>query len=79
MRRKIGSFMNMAAEIGGRGGKGGMVHGVRSLGRFVIPLLVVPCSSIVGFDHHQFRDIKRSTTNVTQRNIRSSIRSHRRF
>lgn len=33
MRRKIGSFMNMAAEIGGRGGKGGMVHGVRSLGR----------------------------------------------
>lgn len=33
MHRKIGSFMNMAAEIGGRGGKGGMVHGVRSLGR----------------------------------------------
>ncbi|OWP00066.1 hypothetical protein B2J93_8637 [Marssonina coronariae] len=35
MRRKIGSFMNMAAELGGRGGKGGMVHGVRSLGRDV--------------------------------------------
>ncbi|KAL5331812.1 hypothetical protein ACEPPN_001350 [Leptodophora sp. 'Broadleaf-Isolate-01'] len=35
MRRKVGSFMNMAAEIGGRGGKGGMVHGVRSLGRDV--------------------------------------------
>ena len=33
MHRKIGSFVNMAAEIGGRGGKGGMVHGVRSLGR----------------------------------------------
>lgn len=33
MHRKIDSFMNMAAEIGGRGGKGGMVHGVRSLGR----------------------------------------------
>ena len=33
MYRKVGSFMNMAAEIGGRGGKGGMVHGVRSLGR----------------------------------------------
>ncbi len=33
MRRKIESFVNMAAEIGGRGGKGGMVHGVRSLGR----------------------------------------------
>jgi hypothetical protein len=33
MRRKVNSFMNMAAEIGGRDGKGGMVHGVRSLGR----------------------------------------------
>jgi myo-inositol-1(or 4)-monophosphatase len=33
MHRKINSFLNMAAEIGGRGGKGGMVHGVRSLGR----------------------------------------------
>lgn len=30
--RKIESFLNMAGEIGGRGGKGGMVHGVRSLG-----------------------------------------------
>lgn len=30
---KIESFVNMAVEIGGRGGKGGMVHGVRSLGR----------------------------------------------
>lgn len=35
MWRKVDSFVNMAAEIGGRGGKGGMVHGVRSLGRFV--------------------------------------------
>jgi myo-inositol-1(or 4)-monophosphatase len=35
MHCKVNSFMNMAAEIGGRGGKGGMVHGVRSLGRFV--------------------------------------------
>jgi myo-inositol-1(or 4)-monophosphatase len=31
--RKVDSFLNMAAELGGRGGKGGMVHGVRSLGR----------------------------------------------
>lgn len=31
--RKVESFLNMAAELGGRGGKGGMVHGVRSLGR----------------------------------------------
>ncbi|RDW64053.1 hypothetical protein BP5796_10555 [Coleophoma crateriformis] len=42
MMRKIGSFINMAAEIGGRGGKGGMVHGVRSLGRsaFSYPLFL---------------------------------------
>ena len=33
MARKVESFMNMACELGGRGGKGGMVHGVRSLGR----------------------------------------------
>jgi myo-inositol-1(or 4)-monophosphatase len=33
MWRKVNSFVNMAAEIGGCGGKGGMVHGVRSLGR----------------------------------------------
>ena len=31
--RKSSSFINLAAEIGGRDGKGGMVHGVRSLGR----------------------------------------------
>jgi myo-inositol-1(or 4)-monophosphatase len=33
MTRKVESFVNLATEIGGRGGKGGMVHGVRSLGR----------------------------------------------
>jgi myo-inositol-1(or 4)-monophosphatase len=33
MARKVESFLNMATEIGGRNGKGGMVHGVRSLGR----------------------------------------------
>jgi myo-inositol-1(or 4)-monophosphatase len=33
LHRKVDSFLNMAAEVGGRGGKGGMVHGVRSLGR----------------------------------------------
>ena len=27
------NFTNMAAEIGGRDGRGGMVHGIRSLGR----------------------------------------------
>lgn len=35
MARKVESFVNMAAEVGGRGGKGGMVHGMRSLGRYV--------------------------------------------
>lgn len=33
LHRKVDSFVNMAAEVGGRDGKGGMVHGVRSLGR----------------------------------------------
>ena len=32
---KVDSFVTMAAETGGRGGRGGMVHGVRSLGRYV--------------------------------------------
>lgn len=35
MMRKVDSFLNMAAERSGRGGKGGMVHGVRSLGRYL--------------------------------------------
>nr|POF13301.1 protein qa-x [Quercus suber] len=38
LHRKVESFMNMAAEIGGRGGKGGMVHGVRSLGSATLDL-----------------------------------------
>ena len=38
LMRKVNSFLNMAAEIGGRGGKGGMVHGVRSLGRYLFPI-----------------------------------------
>ncbi|KAK0714255.1 inositol monophosphatase [Apiosordaria backusii] len=36
--RKVESFMNMAAEMGGRGGKGGMVHGIRSLGSATMDL-----------------------------------------
>ncbi|EGO55478.1 protein qutG [Neurospora tetrasperma FGSC 2508] len=36
--RKVESFVNMAAEVGGRGGKGGMVHGVRSLGSATLDL-----------------------------------------
>jgi len=33
LERKVESFVNLATELGGRSGKGGMVHGVRSLGR----------------------------------------------
>ncbi|KUI59664.1 Protein QA-X [Cytospora mali] len=36
--RKLESFTNMAVELGGRGGKGGMVHGVRSLGSATLDL-----------------------------------------
>ncbi|KAK4653110.1 hypothetical protein QC762_505140 [Podospora pseudocomata] len=36
--RKVESFVNMAAEVGGRGGKGGMVHGIRSLGSATMDL-----------------------------------------
>ncbi|KAI5244679.1 inositol monophosphatase [Aureobasidium subglaciale] len=43
--RKIESFMNMAGEIGGRGGKGGMVHGVRSLGSATLDLAYVAMGS----------------------------------
>lgn len=35
LHRKVESFVNMATEIGGRQEKGGMVHGIRSLGRCV--------------------------------------------
>jgi myo-inositol-1(or 4)-monophosphatase len=41
--RKVESFVNLATELGGRGGKGGMVHGVRSLGRWVYSF----CSCLV--------------------------------
>ncbi|GAB7324041.1 hypothetical protein MBLNU13_g07436t1 [Cladosporium sp. NU13] len=38
LQRKVESFVNMASEIGGRDGKGGMVHGVRSLGSATLDL-----------------------------------------
>ncbi|KAF2687181.1 inositol monophosphatase [Lentithecium fluviatile CBS 122367] len=41
MHRKIESFVNMAAEVGGRDGRGGMVHGVRSLGSATLDLAYV--------------------------------------
>ncbi|KAK3322051.1 inositol monophosphatase [Apodospora peruviana] len=36
--RKVESFLTMAADVEGRGGKGGMVHGVRSLGSATLDL-----------------------------------------
>ncbi|EPE02467.1 inositol monophosphatase [Ophiostoma piceae UAMH 11346] len=43
--RKVESFMNMACELGGRGGKGGMVHGVRSLGSAALDLAYIAMGS----------------------------------
>lgn len=37
--------MNMAAELGSRDGKGGMVHGVRSLGSATLDLAYVAMGS----------------------------------
>ncbi|CCX31606.1 inositol monophosphatase family-domain-containing protein [Pyronema domesticum] len=36
--RKSETFLNMATELGGRGGKGGMAHGIRSLGSAALDL-----------------------------------------
>ncbi|KAL1893700.1 hypothetical protein Cpir12675_004000 [Ceratocystis pirilliformis] len=38
MKAKVDSFINMAAEMGSRDGKGGMVHGIRSLGSATLDL-----------------------------------------
>lgn len=46
LHRKIDSFLNMAAEIGGRGGKGGMVHGIRSLGSATLDLAYCAMGSV---------------------------------
>jgi hypothetical protein len=70
MHRKVSSFMNLAAELGGRGGKGGMVHGVRSLGRWVYYFLI----SLL----YLFR-IARSDFPYLKRNHGSRIRSHGRL
>lgn len=46
LHRKVESFTNMAAEIGGREGKGGMVHGVRSLGSATLDLAYCAMGSV---------------------------------
>ncbi|ELQ44790.1 hypothetical protein OOU_Y34scaffold00050g6 [Pyricularia oryzae Y34] len=38
LHRKVETFVNMATELGGRGGRGGMVHGIRSLGSATLDL-----------------------------------------
>jgi len=45
LHRKVESFVNMAAEIGSRDGKGGMVHGVRSLGSATLDLAYLAMGS----------------------------------
>ena len=45
LHRKVDSFLNLATEIGGRGGKGGMVHGVRSLGSATMDLVYTAMGS----------------------------------
>ena len=46
LHRKVDSFLNMAAEVGGRNGKGGMVHGVRSLGSAALDLAYTAMGSL---------------------------------
>ncbi|KAL8243796.1 hypothetical protein R6Q59_010054 [Mikania micrantha] len=46
LHRKVNSFINMAAERGGRDGKGGMVHGIRSLGSATLDLAYTSMGSI---------------------------------
>ncbi|KAI1174824.1 inositol monophosphatase [Nemania sp. FL0916] len=41
LHRKVESFVNMAAEAGSRDGRGGMVHGIRSLGSATLDLAYV--------------------------------------
>ncbi|KAF5391051.1 hypothetical protein D9757_003998 [Collybiopsis confluens] len=41
LNKKSTNFINMATEIGGRGGKGGMVHGIRSLGSSTMDMVFV--------------------------------------
>ncbi|GAA6009399.1 hypothetical protein JCM10207_003764 [Rhodosporidiobolus poonsookiae] len=41
LTKKVNSFWNIAAEVGGRGGKGGMVHGIRSLGSAALDMVYV--------------------------------------
>ncbi|KID72963.1 Protein qutG [Metarhizium brunneum] len=46
LNRKVNSFLKMAMERKGRGGRGGMVHGVRSLGSATMDLAYTAMGSI---------------------------------
>ncbi|KAL4899048.1 protein qutG [Aspergillus multicolor] len=46
LQRKIESFVNLASELGSRGGKGGMVHGMRSLGSATMDLAYTAMGSV---------------------------------
>lgn len=46
LHRKVASFLTMAAEPGARGGRGGMVHGVRSLGSATLDLAYVAMGAV---------------------------------
>ncbi|KAJ4138369.1 hypothetical protein NW768_002193 [Fusarium equiseti] len=46
LSRKVESFVTLATERSGRGGKGGMVHGVRSLGSATLDLAYVAMGSL---------------------------------
>lgn len=45
LHRKVNTFLNLAAELGGRDGIGGHVHGVRSLGSATLDLAYVAMGS----------------------------------
>lgn len=46
LTKKVKSIWNMACEIGGRQGKGGMVHGIRSLGSAALDMAYVATGAI---------------------------------
>lgn len=45
LHKKVNTFLNMASEPAGRGGKGGMVHGMRSLGSATLDLAYIAMGS----------------------------------
>ncbi|SGY39380.1 BQ5605_C003g02207 [Microbotryum silenes-dioicae] len=46
LSKKVATLHNFAAEIGGRGGKGGMVHGMRSLSSAALDMVYVATGAV---------------------------------